>query len=266
MLVQERFSAPILVRRNRRQSPRLGAEQLRWLKRVRLKCGPAVSLIDLSVHGAFFEVDYRLRLGDETNIELVAADERADMTGHIVRTEVIGFSADAVRYRGACEFERPLPLPWGSRLSALSPPLEPAVLQPTDYQPWSGWSEVHLVFRHGRRLHGYARGFHPSESTLNVWPSCASSDREKQTVPLSLLRTVVFVGDLDDDGRSQSSQRPDSRSLTPVEITFRNSEVVRGATPGYDPGQVGFWILPTDHLEQGRMFVVSSTVREICLL
>jgi hypothetical protein len=262
--LQDRFSAPILVRRNRRAYPRLAADQLQWLKGVRLKYGPAVSLIDLSVQGAFFEVDHRLRLGDEANLELVAVDERADVTGHIVRTEVIGLNADGMRYRGACEFERPLP--WRSRLSLSGPPPEAPVIQPTDYQPWCGWSEVRLTFRHGRRLHGYTRGFHQSECALNLWPSCAASDRERQTVPLSLLRTVVFVGDLDDDGRSQPSQRPDGRSLTAVEVTFRNNDVVRGATPAYDPGQVGFWILPSHPLEQGGVFAVSSTVREICVL
>jgi hypothetical protein len=264
MLLQDRFSGPILVRRNRRAYPRLAADQLQWLTRVRLKHGPAVALIDLSMRGAFFEVDYRLRLGDEANLELVAADEQADVTGHIVRTEVIGLSADGMRYRGACEFERPLP--WRSRLSPPGPPLEPPVIQPTDYQPWCGWSEVRLLFRHGRRLQGYARGFHPSEPAMNVWPSCAASDRGRETVPLSLLRTIVFVGDLDEDGRPQPSQHHDAESLTPVEVTFRNNDVVRGVTPGYDPGQVGFWVLPSHPLEQGRVFAVSSTVREICVL
>src|SRR5882762_7938879 len=119
MHTQDRFSRPTLVRRNRRAYPRLPADQLGWLKRVRLAYGPAVSLIDLSVQGAFFEVDFRLRLGDPTAFELVAADERAVVTGHIVRTEISGLSADVVRYRGACEFERPLP--WGRRLSAPEP-------------------------------------------------------------------------------------------------------------------------------------------------
>jgi hypothetical protein len=264
VLLQDRFSAPILVRRNRRAYPRLAADQLQWLKAVRLKYGPAVSLIDLSVHGAFFEVDYRLRLGDEANLELVAVDERADVTGHIVRTEVVGLSADGVRYRGACEFERPLP--WRSRLSLPGPPPERPVIQPMEYQPWSGWNEVRLMFRHGRRLHGYARGFHPSESVMNVWPSCTASVRGRETVPLSLLRTIVFVGDLDEDGRSQPSQHYDAGSLTPVEVTFRNNDVVRGVTPGYDSGQVGFWVLPSHPHEQGRVFALSATVREICLL
>jgi len=254
----------MIVRRNRRAYPRLAADQLGWLKGVHLTHGPAVSLIDLSVQGAFFEVDFRLRLGDPTAFELVAADERAVVTGHIVRTEISGLSADVVRYRGACEFERPLP--WGRRLSAPEPPHDPPVIQPTDYQPWCGWSEVRLMFRHGNRLHGFARGFHPSESALNLWPSCAASDRDRQTVPLSLLRTVVFVRDLDDEGRSLPGQHPDTRSLHAVEVTFRNNDFVRGATPGYDPGQIGFWILPSHHHQQPRVFAVSSAVREICFV
>jgi hypothetical protein len=265
MLVQDHRSTPTLVRRNRRAHPRLVADQLRWLERVRLTQGPSVSLIDLSVHGAFFEVDCRLRPGDATNLELVAADERTVVNGHILRTEIIGLSADVVRYRGACAFDRPLP--WSRRLSASAPALPPPVFQPADYQPWSGWSEIRLAFRYSRLLRGYTRGFHASASALSLWPSRAAVDRERQTVPLSLLRSVVFVRDLDDDGRPRRSQRPDAQSLHPVEVTFRNNEVVRGVTPGYEPGQIGFWILPSnDHLEQTRVFAVSSAVREICLL
>jgi hypothetical protein len=261
MLLEDR-AKPIVVKRNRRAYPRLAADQLPWLKRAHLASGPAVSLIDLSLYGAFFEVDHRLRCGDSTNLELVGEDERETVVGHILRTEVSELSADAVRYRSACEFERPLS--WERRLSAPAPPVEASFIQPTDYQPWCGWSEMRLIFRHGHRLHGYGRGFHPSASTLNLWPSRVASDRERHTVPMSLLRVVVFVRDLDDDGRILDSQSPDTRSLHPVEVTFKNGDVVRGATPGYDPEQVGFWILPMHAGEQARVFAVRSAVREIC--
>src|SRR5216684_1192227 len=265
MLVEAHRHTPIVVRRNRRAHPRVMADQLRLLERARLTPGPSVSLIDLSVHGAFFEVDYRLRPGDATNLELVAAGERAVASGHIVRTEISGLSADGVRYRGACAFDQPLP--WSRRLSGPTTPLALPVIQPMDYQPWDGWSEIRLTFRYSRLLRGYTRGFHPSASVLNLWPSCAASNRERQTVPLSLLRAVVFVRDLDDADRPERSQRPDARSLQPVEVTFRNNDVVGGETPGYEPGQIGFWILPSQHrLEQVRVFAVSSAVREICLL
>jgi hypothetical protein len=264
VLDQDPFTPPTIVRRNRRAHPRLAADQLGWLEGVRFPSGPSVSLIDLSMHGAFFEVDRRLRPGEATNFELLAADRRAVVTGHILRTEVVALSAAAVRYRGACAFDRPLP--WSRRLSVPAPPPALPVSEPTDYQPWHGWSEIRLSFRHGQRLQGYTRGFHPLESFLHLWSSCDASNRARQTVPLSLLRTVAFVRDLDDEGKPQRSHSPESRALHPVEVTFRNNDVVRGATPGYESGQVGFWILPWHKTEQARVFALSSAVREICFL
>jgi hypothetical protein len=262
LLVQASLSTPTLIRRNRRAYPRLGADQLQWVDRVRLTYGPSVSLIDLSVHGAFFEVDYRLRPGEATDFELVALDERTMVTGHIVRAEISGLSGGGVRYRGACTFDRPLP--W-SRLSVPEPPPALPVVQSAEYQPWGGWSEIRLAFRHGRRLHGYTRGFHSSASALNLWPSPTASDRERQTVPLSLIRTVIFVRDLADDGSPARSQCPAAPSLQPVEVTFRNRDMVRGAILGYNPGEPGFWIFPPPPPELARVFAVSSAVREICL-
>jgi hypothetical protein len=264
MLLEDRSSKPIVVKRNRRAYPRLAADQLPWLKRAHLASGPPVSLVDLSVYGAFFEVDHRLRCGESAHLELVAEDDRETVVGHILRTEVSGLSADGVRYRSACEFKRPLS--WERRLAAPAPPVDTPSIQPAEYQPWCGWSEMRLIFRHGHRLQGYGRGFHPSEPATSLWPSCVASDRGRQTVPLSLVRAVLFVRDLDDDGRATASPPPDTRSLQSVEVTFKNGEVVRGATPGYDPEQVGLWILPMNAGEHSRVFAVASAVREICFL
>src|ERR1700722_12932795 len=99
MVVQNRFSSPTLVRRNRRISPRLAINQLQWLGRGRLTDGPSASLIDLSVHGALFEVDHRLRPGEAAPFELIAGGDRALVTGHMLRTEISAVHPDRVRYR-----------------------------------------------------------------------------------------------------------------------------------------------------------------------
>ena len=130
MLLEDRSSKPIVVKRNRRAYPRLAADQLPWLKRAHLAGGPAVSLVDLSVYGAFFEVDHRLRCGDATHLELVAEDDQKTVVGHILRTEVSGLTADGVRYRSACEESQAAaalgksiggarPALWSSRRSSL---------------------------------------------------------------------------------------------------------------------------------------------------
>jgi hypothetical protein len=261
VVIQSSRSTPTLVRWNRRASPRLAVDQLQWLERVRLRDGTAVSLIDLSIHGALFEVDCRLRPGEATPFELITADDRAVVTGRVVRTEVSALGPVGARYRGACTFDRPLP--WRSRLSAPTLPSAIPVMQPGDDQPWPGWSEVHITFRHSRRLHGYTRGFHSSMSMLDLWPSRSVSDGERQMVPLDLVRQVVFAGDFDDAGQPQSHSYPGDRLVHPVEVSFRNNDVVRGDTPGYDPEQIGFWILPLQS-QAARVFAISAAVREIC--
>ena len=261
MIVQADVGAPRLVRKNRRASPRLVAERLRGLESARLANGPAVSLVDLSIHGALFEVSARLRPGDVTAVELMRSNEQAVITGSILRTEVSALRDGEVRYRAACTFDRPLP--WRQELSAPSAPVD-VPLPTSDEPPPSGWSEVHLAFRYGHQVHGYTHGFHPSASVVDLWPSCTAADGDRQRVPLALLRRVAFIREFDGEGRVAIHADWDARAVHPVEVTFRNNEVLRGTTPGYDPGQSGFWIVPTGTPRTIRVFAISGAVREIC--
>jgi hypothetical protein len=261
MVVDRPRTNPTLICRNRRASPRLIADRLPWLERMRLAGGACASVIDLSVHGALFDVAVRLHPGDTTKFELIAADDRAVVTGRVVRSEISSFGPDGIRYRGACRFDRPLP--WSGRLSAPAPALP--VLKASDHPSWTGWSEVQLIFRHGRCLRGYTHGFHPATAIAHVWPSCAGSNREPpQTVPLSLLRHIAFVRDFDDAGRPQPATSETNRSAHAVEVTFQNNDALIGTIPGYDPGQIGFWILPSGRRGVDRVFAISAAVREIC--
>jgi len=257
-----RESGPRLVRANRRAVPRVRASELHWLERVRHADHGAVSLIDLSAGGALFEVGARLDPGDVASLEFLAQGDRTVAAGRIVRSEIAGIGPDAVRYRGACEFVRPLA--WARRLA----PADAVQQAPTVVRGyalrgwWGGWSEATLVFRHGRRLTGFVRGFDPSAATVDVWPSRTASSREKQVVPLALLRAIHFVRDLDDDGRTAAAA-PDVADLSQVEVAFRNNEIVRGALAGYDPDEQGFWILSGDHTPARRIFALAAAVAEI---
>jgi hypothetical protein len=223
--------------------------------------GACASVIDLSMHGALFDIAVRLHPGDTTKFELIAADDRTMVTGRVVRSEISAFGPDGIRYRGACRFDRPLP--WRGRLSAPARALP--VLQAGDQPSWPGWSEVQLTFRHGRCLSGYTRGFHPAAAIVHVWPSRGESNREPpQIVPLSLLRHVDFVRDFDDAGQPQPATSGTDRSSHAVEVTFQNNHALLGTIPGYDPGQIGFWIRPSRPSDLARVFAISAAVREIC--
>src|SRR6185295_17261097 len=70
---------------NRRAFPRLTAREITWLRTVRLKYGPSVSLIDLSVRGALFETKLQLRPGSESALELTGRGTQTVVPFRVVR-------------------------------------------------------------------------------------------------------------------------------------------------------------------------------------
>jgi hypothetical protein len=95
--------------RDRRTHPRLAPSELAWIREVRLKYGPKVSLIDLSTGGALLQTDVRLRPGSDLVIEIVGSRIEA-VPFRVLRSELARISTAGAIYQGACEFKRPLDL------------------------------------------------------------------------------------------------------------------------------------------------------------
>ena len=80
---------------------------LAWLHGVRLKYGPAVSLVDLSAGGAQIETEgHRLAPGTTVAIEIATRSGDFVVPSRIVRCHVTGISRHTL-YRGALAFKRP---------------------------------------------------------------------------------------------------------------------------------------------------------------
>jgi hypothetical protein len=261
MLLDSPVNAPRIVYLNRRADPRIPADKLHWLDAVRLTFGVSVSLIDLSMRGASFEVPCRIRAGDPTEFELIAERERTLAPARILRSEVVDVRPESLRYRGACTFD--MPLPWPGRLRTAAVGQDRSLGSANVYEPWPGWSEILIVFRHGRRLRGYTHAFSGADPTLDVWPSRAAVPRERQVVPLALLRTISVVRDFGGDGSSLSDRREATSAFPNVEIAFKNGQLMFGATPGYEEDRLGLWLLPRHSPNVLRVFAVSSAVAEI---
>jgi len=253
---------PRVVQANRRAVPRVRAGDLPWLERARLLNGSPLSLIDLSLGGAFFEVAARLMPGDLTEFEFVGDERRAVTAGRILRSEVVQVRSDGVLYRGACAFDDPLP--WTRRLalpSSREP--EPVIQGDERFQPWWGSSEARLVFRHGRRLTGFTRGFQGSEGIVDLWTSPNAAGGEKQSVPIPLLRALYVLRDFDAAGCPMAPDPRAAKALEQVEVVFRNNERISGGITRFQRDEIGFWILPLDPQEGVRVFAVSAAVAEI---
>lgn len=247
------------------------------MKEARLKFGPKVSLIDLSAGGVLFDVERPVRPGALAAFELIAEDEGRTVAGRVLRCEVTSVNADFITYRGACAFIRPLAwtnrwlprdpivaIPIAGQEAEAEEPLS-SRLSPVVFP--SGWSEVLLAFRHGRFLKGFTRGFHPDRPTVDVWPSRRASDTGRQTVPVALLRTVLFLRDLDEFGRPIPPGRRDIYPcLRKVEVIFKDNHLIVGMTPDDLRGKNGFVLLPPEPQTYMRVFAVASAVREVRFL
>ena len=91
----------------RRAHRRLTAPELSWLNHARIKYGPDVSLIDLSVGGAQIETtSYPPQPGSTVVIELAAGERTWPVPARVLRCHLASLAPHAT-YRGALAFKRP---------------------------------------------------------------------------------------------------------------------------------------------------------------
>src|SRR5262245_4015023 len=91
----------------RRAHRRLTIAELSWLRHARIKYGPDVSLIDLSVGGAQIETtSYPPQPGSTIVIELAAGERTWPVPARVLRCHLASL-APHPRYRGGLAFKRP---------------------------------------------------------------------------------------------------------------------------------------------------------------
>jgi uncharacterized protein DUF6982 len=91
----------------RRAHRRLTVSELSWLNHARIKYGPDVSLIDLSVGGAQIETtSYPPQPGSTVVIELAAGERTWPVPARVLRCHIASLAPHPT-YRGALAFKRP---------------------------------------------------------------------------------------------------------------------------------------------------------------
>ncbi len=172
---------------DRRAHVRLAAVDLPWIRLSRLRNGPAVALIDLSVGGALLEADVPLRPGSRLTLEIAghAGEEPALAPMRVLRCEIAALDHVTTRYRGACEFVRPLELP------ALMP--KPALPEPPAPRFMALDVSLKMLAERYRRDPGGSLGMPDVVRVLRLLESRATStDSDWLARPLAdLLPTVA---------------------------------------------------------------------------
>jgi hypothetical protein len=96
---------------DRRLYSRRRDRDLEWVRTARLRAAGSVTLVDLSAGGALIDADVPLRPGAELSLEISGRGIETAVTLRVLRSHVAALMAHGTRYRGACEFARPLELP-----------------------------------------------------------------------------------------------------------------------------------------------------------
>jgi hypothetical protein len=112
-LAQKRLASRTSARSDRRQHLRRSAEDLEWLRSVRLTGGTGydVKLVDLSEGGALLEVDAPLRPGVALTLELSGPGIETAIPIEVLRCYIANLRGELATYRGACAFPHLIDIP-----------------------------------------------------------------------------------------------------------------------------------------------------------
>lgn len=261
-----RDAAPSARDAERRAYARLAAADLDWLRQVRLKKGPRVTLVDLSRGGALIDSRMQMRPGSTLTLELDGHDTSFELSSEVLRCHLAQIGGSAAVYRGACRFVEPLSiedLRHPVRAGTATPTILPAAA--AGVSP-AAWQKIVVRYRDGATLKGYTLDFHPSRGHFSLWPSVNAARNERVIVPLTRLKALFFVKDFAGDP-TRSKQRDFSEAAVPgrrIEVTFVDREVIRGTTFSYRPEGSGFFVTPFDAAGNNlRIFVVTAAVLHV---
>lgn len=247
----------------RRGHLRLGVDDVRWLRSARLKYGPDVRVIDISIGGILVETDGQLRPDSNIVFELSGPVSSILVPSRVLRCRAASFD-EVMRYQGACAFKRPLEIPdLLKQAIAKSTPLTPVV---TAKDASATWQKVIARFRDGRLVRGYTADFHPSKPQLHL--STEPNSNDTVFLQLAQLKALFFVRDFAGDqmrvDRHEFGSAPQGRK---VAVTFHDGEILLGSTLGYRGEGQGFFVHPADARSNNvRVFVAPGATRDVKLL
>jgi hypothetical protein len=241
---------------DRRVHQRLRAADLQWLRSVRVKNGPEVTLVDLSSGGVLLDTSMQLKPGSRVMLEIVGAG-RIEVASEVLRCHIAALRDATAVYRGACAFVHPIELERAQEPPGVSIPAHTALSA-------QAWQKIVVRYRDGQRLNGYTLDFHPSRGQFSLWPSISAAANDRQLVPMARLKAVLFVCDFGEDPASVSSPPAgNARAGRRIEVTFQDGEVVRGTTLSYRPDGIGFFMCPDSRGNTQRIFVIGTAVHHV---
>lgn len=249
--------------RNRRRYERYPAEDLAWLKAIRLNSETGAALIDLSATGALIETRWSLRPGSRVALTLVGPTLEETVNLSVLRCEVARIERGLV-YRGAGPFDRAIRFPGiGEAQAQAAVNGHQAAAAVLGLQP--GWNKLVVRYADGGLVKGFSHDFHPSRGHFHLASLVGNVVGPPIFIPMERLKAIFFVRDF--DGNAEYVERKwfvSAQQGRRLEVTFLDGEVLLGATLGFRPHDPGFFVTPCDPDGNNlRVYVLRAAVRHI---
>jgi hypothetical protein len=132
------------------------------------------------------------------------------------------------------------------------------------------YAKVVARYRDGRLLKGSTADFQPNKDRFHLALADAGPGAKPVEIRLAELKAVFFVRDFKGDPGRHERQLFDPRK--PVQgrklrIVFEDGESLVGTTNSYQPGRLGFFVVPADtDSNNERWFIIASATREVAFL
>ncbi|HJU84672.1 MAG TPA: hypothetical protein VJ600_10710 [Holophagaceae bacterium] len=131
-------------------------------------------------------------------------------------------------------------------------------------------NQVVARFLDGRILKGLTNDFLPPKDHFHLTPAGSPPDTEPLVVHIPDLKALFFVKDLKGKPQHRKLNEFDPLRKLPgrkIQVIFKDGEVLKGTTQGYQPGRQGFFVVPVDPLSNNeRCYVVSAAAKTVAFV
>lgn len=129
-----------------------------------------------------------------------------------------------------------------------------------------------IVIRYvdGRVVKGITNNFSPAKDRFNLFLDGSPPGTHTQEILVKDLKAIFFVNDLvGSPTHSESNQFESGKPVfgRKIHVVFNDGEIIVGTTQGYQPGRVGFFVIPADEKSNNsRCFIVTAATQQVSLL
>ena len=128
--------------------------------------------------------------------------------------------------------------------------------------PRTSAPQVIIAHLDGKRSRGYVFDFSPMRDQCRVFPSATAAGDQGEIIDLKTLKAVFFLNE--PSGEQPSAQPSGPSHGRKVEVVFSDGERMQGATQGYSPERLGFFMVPEDPTGKIlRAFIINANVKQV---